>query len=72
MRSAHNPISRAMPDACDQLGMYVMDEFADVWYEHKNRFDYASHFEEWHTLAVRSQKKLHVGIRCSGWLTSST
>ena len=45
IRSAHNPISKAMLDACDHLGMYVMDEFADMWYEHKNPCDYASDFE---------------------------
>lgn len=45
IRSAHNPISKAMLDACDHLGMYVMDEFADMWYEHKNPADYASDFE---------------------------
>ncbi len=49
IRSAHNPISRAMLDACDEIGMYVMDELADMWYEHKNRYDYASCFEKWHT-----------------------
>ena len=26
---------------------------------------------QWHTLAIRSQKKLHAGIRCSGWLPGS-
>lgn len=26
---------------------------------------------EWHTLAICSQKKLHSGIRCSGWLPAS-
>ncbi len=26
---------------------------------------------QWHTLAIRSQKKLHGGIRCSGWLPDS-
>lgn len=45
IRSAHNPISKAMLEACDHLGMYVMDEFADMWYEHKNPADYASDFE---------------------------
>lgn len=49
VRSAHNPISRAMLDACDQVGLYVMDELCDMWYEHKNRYDYACHFEQWHT-----------------------
>lgn len=27
--------------ACDKLGMYVMDEFADQWLIHKNPYDYA-------------------------------
>ena len=49
VRSAHNPISRAFLDACDQVGLYIMDELCDMWYEHKNRYDYASHFEQWHT-----------------------
>ncbi len=26
IRSAHNPVSRAMLEACDELGMYIMDE----------------------------------------------
>ena len=25
IRSSHNPISKAMLDACDQLGMYIID-----------------------------------------------
>ncbi len=50
IRSAHNPLSQSMLDACDQLGMYVMDEYADVWYRHKNPYDYASDFEENHAL----------------------
>ena len=45
IRSAHNPISKNMLAACDHLGMYVMDEFADMWYRHKNPADYASDFE---------------------------
>ena len=49
IRSAHNPISRAMLDACDEIGLYVMDELADMWYEHKNRYDYATCFEQWHS-----------------------
>lgn len=49
VRSAHNPISRVMLDACDRVGLYVMDELCDMWYEHKNRYDYAFHFEQWHT-----------------------
>lgn len=48
IRSAHNPASKALLDACDKLGMYVMDEAFDMWYTHKNEFDYASDFEKDH------------------------
>lgn len=48
IRSAHNPCSKAMLDACDAYGMYVMDESFDTWYIPKNSKDYAIDFEEWH------------------------
>ena len=44
IRSAHNPLSQSMLDACDELGMYVMDEYADMWYQRKNPYDYANDF----------------------------
>lgn len=47
IRSAHNPCSKAMLDACDRLGMLVMDEYADMWYIHKCRYDYASYLSDW-------------------------
>ena len=40
IRSAHNPISKDMLEACDALGMYVMDETFDMWIIHKNPYDY--------------------------------
>lgn len=46
IRSAHNPANRALLDACDALGMYVMDESWDMWYNHKNRYDYAGSWRE--------------------------
>lgn len=46
IRSAHNPISKASLDACDRLGMLVMDEYVDMWYIHKTRYDYASEMVE--------------------------
>ena len=45
IRSAHNPASVAMLEACDRLGVYVIDETWDMWYERKTRFDYADLFE---------------------------
>lgn len=47
IRSAHNPCSKALLDACDELGMLVMDEYVDMWYTHKTRYDYANDFSDW-------------------------
>lgn len=41
IRCSHNPASKDLLLACDRLGMYVMDEFADQWLIHKNPYDYA-------------------------------
>ena len=46
IRSAHNPLCRAALEACDALGMYVMDETWDMWDKHKNAHDYAGRFTE--------------------------
>ena len=48
IRSAHNPISRALLDACDRYGILVMDEYADCWYIHKTMYDYASFATDWY------------------------
>lgn len=32
VRSAHHPMCRSLLDACDALGLYVMDETWDMWY----------------------------------------
>lgn len=45
IRSAHNPLCRAALEACDALGMYVMDETWDMWNKHKNPHDYAGCFD---------------------------
>lgn len=45
IRSAHNPCSKALLRACDEQGMLVMDEYVDVWYIHKSKYDYASEVE---------------------------
>jgi beta-galactosidase len=47
IRSAHNPMSRAMLDACDRLGMLVMDETFDMWRQSKSEDDYAARFDDW-------------------------
>lgn len=47
VRCAHNPCSKAFLDACDKYGLLVMDEFSDMWYIHKTKYDYASYFDKW-------------------------
>jgi beta-galactosidase len=47
IRSAHNPCSKAMLDACDRLGMLMMDEYVDCWYIHKTEYDYVSYLKDW-------------------------
>ncbi|WP_347976919.1 glycoside hydrolase family 2 TIM barrel-domain containing protein [Microbacterium sp. ProA8] len=46
LRSAHNPMSRAMLDACDRHGVFVMDELTDTWTRSKVAFDAAPGFAE--------------------------
>ncbi len=40
IRTSHNPQTRAMLDACDSIGMMVVDESFDGWYTEKNPHDY--------------------------------
>ncbi|MFI2200169.1 beta-L-arabinofuranosidase domain-containing protein [Streptomyces sp. NPDC020192] len=47
IRTAHNPPTPSLLDACDRLGMLVMDEFFDVWDTGKNPQDYSVHFADW-------------------------
>ena len=47
LRSAHQPMSRAMLEACDRLGVLVMDELTDMWTRTKHDFDDALTFPEW-------------------------
>lgn len=47
VRSAHYPCSKALLDACDRVGMLMMDEYVDVWYIHKTKYDYANQLAGW-------------------------
>lgn len=47
IRTSHNPPSEAFLDACDRLGMIVIDETFDIWEKPKNPQDYHRFFREW-------------------------
>ena len=47
IRTSHNPPSTAFLDACDRLGMLVMDEAFDQWERQKNAEDYHLSFADW-------------------------
>ena len=46
IRSAHYPISKAMLNACDELGLYILDEAFDTWHMNVGLYDYALNFDE--------------------------
>ena len=47
VRCAHNMPSTAFLEACDRIGLYVLDEFTDMWGTGKNLHDYHRYFEDW-------------------------
>lgn len=46
IRSAHNPVSPHILQACDELGMMVMEESFDTWHTTKSQYDYVAWFDE--------------------------
>jgi len=46
IRSSHQPMSRDALDACDEVGLYVIDELWDSWLAQKTAHDLADRFAE--------------------------
>ncbi len=47
VRTSHNPPSEAFLNACDSLGLLVIDEIFDGWKSGKNSYDYSILFDRW-------------------------
>jgi len=54
IRTSHNPPSRQFLDACDRLGIFVIDEAFDMWEKPKNPQDYHLFFKEWYAKDLES------------------
>ncbi|MBO4850099.1 MAG: DUF4982 domain-containing protein [Prevotella sp.] len=60
IRTSHNPSTRAFLDACDSLGMMVIDEAFDGWRQAKNPYDYSTvidscYREDIHAMVMRDR-----------------
>lgn len=54
IRTSHNPPAPELLEACDRLGVVVIDELFDAWRLAKKPQDYHLHYEAWHEKDLRN------------------
>lgn len=66
-RTSHNPPSEAFLNACDSIGLLVIDEAFDGWRKAKNQYDYSTLFDEWYKSDIEAmvrRDRNHPSIIC--------
>lgn len=67
VRTSHNPPSEGFLDACDSLGLMVIDETFDGWRTAKNTYDYSILFDKYYKediAAMVKRDRNHPSIIC--------
>ena len=67
IRTSHNPSTRAFLDACDSIGMMVIDEAFDGWRTAKTRGDYSTLIDSCYTSDIQAmvlRDRNHPSIIC--------
>lgn len=57
VRTSHNPPSTRFLQACDSIGLLVIDESFDGWRTKKTEYDYALYFDQWAKKDVQAMVK---------------
>lgn len=72
VRTSHNPQSEFFMDACDSIGLLVIDEVFDGWRWKKTSHDYGKIFDSWYESDVQAmvlRDRNHPSVFC--WSTGN-